>query len=149
MPTAKKTYAKTKRPRLRPSKRGPARWLDDDLLFLYEKGAGKTAAVKVAETRSAGGSLWHDTYDEFKRRRQQESDALTPVIAAAAPGAAPRRRWCRKASIGCRWARLSSWTVKPAPSASPWRGGSRASRSARSGAVIYAASANGGGFRSR
>jgi photosystem II stability/assembly factor-like uncharacterized protein len=150
MATGKKaTYAKAKRPRLRPSKRGPARWLDDDLLFLYEKGTGKTAAEKVAKTRSAGGSLWHDTYDEFRRRRQQESDALTPVIAAVAPGAAPAAPVVPQ---GVNWLPLGPTVVMNGQTGAerqPVAGRVAGLAIGPGGAVIYAASANGGVFRSR
>ena len=96
----------------------------------------------------AGGSLWRDTYDEFKRRRQQESDALTPLIAAAAPGAVA----APVVPQGVNWLPLGPTVVMNGQTGAerqPVAGRVAGLAIGPGGAVIYAASANGGVFRSR
>jgi hypothetical protein len=123
-----------------PPRRGPGRWLDDDALFLYPEGYGSDAGA---------GAAWHDAYREFRRRKRAALDAsamptaagLGPDVAApAVPG-------------GVNWLSLGPSVVMNGQTG----GGERQPVAGRvaglavgmGGTVIFAASANGGVFRSR
>ena len=160
MATRKKTTrAKAKPPqrrqRQRKPRRGPGRWLDDDMLVLYERApaeqgaaAGDDTADKVAN-RGTGGALWRDAYDEFRRRRQQESDTAAAAVAAPAPGAAV----APMVPQGVNWLPLGPTVVMNGQTGGnerqPVAGRVAGLAIGPGGTVIYAASANGGVFRSR
>jgi photosystem II stability/assembly factor-like uncharacterized protein len=154
----KTTRAKAKPPqrrqRQRKPRRGPGRWLDDDMLVLYEQApaeqgaaAGGDTANKVA-SRGTGGALWRDAYDEFRRRRQQESDTAAAAVAAPAPGAAV----APMVPQGVNWLPLGPTVVMNGQTGGnerqPVAGRVAGLAIGPGGTVIYAASANGGVFRS-
>jgi photosystem II stability/assembly factor-like uncharacterized protein len=156
MATRKKTTRAKAKPPQRKPRRGPVRWLDDDILVLYERkpteqgaGAGNDTADKVAKSRGAGGALWRDAYDEFRRRRQQDSDAVTAAVAAPAPGAVA----APMVPQGVNWLPLGPTVVMNGQTGGnerqPVAGRVAGLAIGPGGTVIYAASANGGVFRSR
>jgi hypothetical protein len=121
-------------------RRGPGRWLEDDSLILYDKSSGGDGS---------GGATWRDAFTEFKRRQQTALQG-----AAMQPGAAPGLDLGAPVVPGAlNWLPLGPTVVMNGQTG----GGERQPVAGRiaglaigpGGAIIYAATANGGVFRSR
>jgi hypothetical protein len=121
--------------------RGPRRWLEDDILVDYGK-----APNLLADRQGASGEAWRNAFQEY-RRRQQMARAATAAQPAAAPG-----QGAPVVPVGPNWLPLGPTVVMEGQTG----GGERQPVAGRvadlavgpGGNVIYAASANGGVFRS-
>ncbi|HLQ91874.1 MAG TPA: hypothetical protein VK148_17770 [Xanthobacteraceae bacterium] len=72
--------------RVRKPRRGPRRWLDDDLLILYDRSSGGVGD---------GITIWRDAFTEFKRRQRMapQSAALPPGLGLGAPVVPGATNW--------------------------------------------------------
>jgi hypothetical protein len=127
--------------------RGPRRWLEEGLLALYDQ-----APVEGARSRASGssssdlpipsGTAWRDAFMEYKRRQQITFEATAAQPSAGAPTVPGAENWLP----------LGPTVVMDGQTG----GGERQPVAGRiaglavgpGGAVVYAASANGGVFRS-
>lgn len=139
LPPRKVRKAKPPPPgKVRKPRRGPGRWLDDDSLLLYEKSYGS----------GGGGAAWQDAFAEFRRRQHTtlQSEALQPAPAPGLDLGAP------VVPGAVNWLPLGPTVVMDGQTG----GGERQPVAGRvaglaigpGGTIIYAASANGGVFRS-
>jgi hypothetical protein len=118
--------------------RGPRRWLDGESLILYERAS--------SGGKSSGNTAWQDAFNEFKRRQRMALDAAA-VRPAAAPGlGAPIVPDAKN------WLALGPTVVMDGQTGGderqPVAGRIAGLAVGLGGTVIYAASANGGVFRS-
>jgi hypothetical protein len=143
-----KTTAPKARKRASKPARGPRRWLEDDLLVDYKKVPGNDGRPfnPLADRQGASGYAWRNAFQEYKRR-QQMALAATAALSTAAPDfGAPM------VPIGSNWLPLGPTVVMDGQTG----GGERQPVAGRvagiaagpGGTVVYAASANGGVFRS-
>lgn len=118
--------------------RGPSRWLDDDMLAIYDEGASDGGG---------GGATWRAAFTEYERRK------VTALAAPAPPGAPAPTVGAPAVPGGVNWLPLGPTVVMDGQTGGDERqpvGGRVAGLAVGpGGVVVYAASANGGVFRSQ